>query len=265
LGRPPPIGAEARRIVTRAAVVLAAGRGTRMRSDRAKVLHELAGEPLVAWVLRAVRPVVDRTVVVVGHEREAVASAVRAEQPDAAIVVQHAQEGTGHALACAAGEVAGADTLLVLAGDVPGLRAATLARLVEAREGRGASAAVLTFRAADPTGYGRILRDSAGDVEAIVEDRDCDLDQRGVDECSSGTWAFEASAVLPLLPRLPRSERGELYLTDVVPLLRAEGGCVVAVPAAETELSGVNTPEQLAALEARWRARSAGDGALGSG
>ena len=239
--------------MSRAAVVLAAGRGTRMRSSRAKVLHELCGQPLVAWVLRAVRPLVDRIVVVVGHEREAVAAAVRAAQPDAAIVVQHAQEGTGHALACAASAVAGAGTLLVLAGDVPGLRTATISRLLEAREAVGAGAAVLTFRAADPAGYGRVLRDAEGNVKAIVEDRHCDDDERRVDECNSSTWAFDASAVLPLLPRLPRAAGGELYLTDIVPLLREEGRPVVPVEAPEAELAGVNTPEQLAGLEARWR------------
>ena len=120
--------------------------------------------------------------------------------------------------------------------------------------GVAAGAAVLTFRAADPSGYGRVLCDAEGDVAAIVEDRDCTDEQRRVVDCNSGTWAFDASAVLPLLPRLPRSAGGELYLTDIVSLLREDGRVVVPAEAPEAELAGVNTPEQLAALEAEWAA-----------
>jgi bifunctional UDP-N-acetylglucosamine pyrophosphorylase/glucosamine-1-phosphate N-acetyltransferase len=231
----------------RAAVVLAAGRGTRMRSERAKVLHELQGRPLVAWVMAAVAPLVERTVVVVGHERESVATAV--EALGARTVVQEPQEGTGHALACAAPALEGATTLIVLAGDVPLLRAESLEDLVAEHDRTGAAATVMTFRAADPTGYGRILRGEGGAVAAIVEHADCDEEQLLVDECNSGTWVFDALRVLPLLPQLPRSAKGEFYLTDVVGLLKAQGERIAAAIAPESEALGINTPEQLADCE----------------
>jgi bifunctional UDP-N-acetylglucosamine pyrophosphorylase/glucosamine-1-phosphate N-acetyltransferase len=238
----------------RAAVVLAAGRGTRMRSDLAKVLHPLLGRPLVHWVLEAVAPLVDRTVAVVGHQREAVAEAVASF--GARTAVQEPQEGTGHALACAAPELEGVDTLLVLAGDVPLIRRQTLSGLIEAHEEADAAATVLTFRAADPTGYGRIVRGADGGVERIVEQAEADEDEQRLGECNSGTWAFDAARVLPLLGELPRSAKGEYYLTDVVALLRARGEPVAAASADESEVFGINTPEQLVAAERELAARN---------
>lgn len=231
----------------RAAVILAAGRGTRMRSDRAKVLHELKGRSLVAWVIAAVQPLVERVVVVVGHQGESVRAAV--EPLGAVTVVQDPQEGTGHALACAAPELEDADTLIVLAGDVPLLRQASLEALVAEHESRGAAATVMTFDAADATGYGRIVRGEAGLVERIVEHVDCDEQQLAIDECNSGTWVFDAARVLPLLSLLPRSAKGEFYLTDVVGLLRERGELVAASLSPESEAQGINTAEQLADCE----------------
>lgn len=239
----------------RSAVVLAAGRGTRMRSDLAKVLHPLLGRPLVHWVLDAVAPLVEHTVVVVGHQREAVAEAVASF--GARTAVQDPQEGTGHALACAAPELGGVGTLLVLAGDVPLVRRQTLAGLIEAHEAAAAAATVLTFRAADPAGYGRILRGADGLVERIVEQADASEEEQRIDECNSGTWAFDAARVLPLLEGLPRSAKGEYYLTDVVALLRERGEPVAAASAGESEVFGINTPEQLTAAERELRARGA--------
>ena len=218
-----------------------------MRSDLAKVLHPLLGRPLVHWVLDAVRPAVDRVVVVVGHQREAVSETVA---PTGALTaVQDPQEGTGHALACAAPQLEGVGTLLVLAGDVPLVRRETLAALVESHEAAGAAATVITFRAEDPTGYGRILRRPDGSVDRIVEQAEASPEEQRVDECNSGTWAFDAARVLPLLDHLPRSAKGEYYLTDVVALLRARGEPVAALTADESEALGINTPDQLAAAE----------------
>ncbi len=218
-----------------------------MRSDRAKVLHELRGRPLVGWVIAAAAALVERTVVVVGHQREAVREAV--EQLGAEVVVQDPQEGTGHALACAAPALEGARTLIVLAGDVPLLRTESLEALVAEHESRGAAATVMTFRAADATGYGRIVRGEDGAVQAIVEHVDCDDSQLALEECNSGTWVLDAPVVLPLLPALPRSAKGEFYLTDIVALLRARGERVAAWLGSEAEAQGINTPEQLAACE----------------
>lgn len=218
-----------------------------MRSDRAKVLHELQGRPLVAWVMAAVAPLVDRTVVVVGHGRESVAAAV--EALGASTVVQDPQEGTGHALACASPALEGIETLIVLAGDVPLLRTESLRALLGEHRARGAAATVMTFEAADPSGYGRILRDQDGSVRGIVEHVDCDDEQLRIDECNSGTWVFDAAEVLPLLPELPRSAKGEFYLTDVVGLLLGRGRTVAASLVAEGEALGINTPEQLADCE----------------
>jgi bifunctional UDP-N-acetylglucosamine pyrophosphorylase/glucosamine-1-phosphate N-acetyltransferase len=218
-----------------------------MRSDLAKVLHRLAGRSLVEWVLEAAAPLAERLVVVVGHQRDRVTAVV--EPLGARTVVQEPQEGTGHALACAVPALDGVDTLLVLAGDVPLLRSESLRSLLDEHEARRAAATVLTFRATDPTGYGRVLRAADGTVEAIVEHAEADEEQRRVDECNSGTWAFDARRVLPLLPALPRSARGEYYLTDVVTLLRSRGEVVAAAVADEVEALGINSMEQLAAAE----------------
>ena len=231
----------------KAAVVLAAGRGTRMRSELPKVLHPLLGRPLVCWVLDAVRPLVERCVVVVGHQAEAVAAVV--EPTGALTVLQDPQAGTGHALARALPALGGVRTLLVLAGDVPLLRQETLSALTREHEARGVAATVLSFRASDPEGYGRIVRGPDGAVEAIVEHAEATVSQRRIEECNSGTWVFDAPRVLPLLDDLPRSALGEYYLTDVVALLRRRGEAVAAAIAPESETLGINTPEQLAAAE----------------
>lgn len=230
-----------------------------MRSPRAKVLHPLGGLPLLAWVLRAVHPAVSRVVVVVGHEREDVAAAARRELPAAmlSVVLQEPQEGTGHALACAAEAIGSAETLLVLNGDVPRLSTAALISLADEHEARGADATVLTFRPDDPAGYGRVVRASDGSVLHVVEHRDATPSERQIAEVNSGTWAFRAAAVLPVLDELPVSRSGERYLTDVVSVLVARGGLVAAAEAPSDEAEGVNTQEQLASLEEAWRRRRA--------
>lgn len=235
------------------AIVLAAGRGTRMRSDVPKVLFPVAGRPLVAWVLDAVAGVApDETLVVVGHGadqvREALPAGVRA-------VVQEPQLGTGHAAMVALdvmGEVAG-DTVLVVPGDTPLLRPETLRALVAALP--GASAALLTTCMPDPTGYGRVRRD--GDrVLAIVEDRDATSEQRAVTEVAVSTYAFEGAALAGALGGLARdNDQGEYYLTDAVGLLAASG-LVRGVPVADpAEGQGVNSHGQLAAVAAEVRRR----------
>lgn len=232
-----------------AAVILAAGLGTRMRSNRAKVLHRIGGLPLVTWSVRAVSPLVERVVVVVGHERQAVIRALEGEGAQAA--VQEEQLGTAHALRCAREQVADASTLVVLAGDVPRLTTRSLRRLLEQHAAEGASATLMTFRAADPGGYGRIVRDGHR-VLAIVEEKEASPDQRALDECNAALYAFDAAEVLPRLDALPARGR-EIYLTDVIDSLVRDGLIVGALEIPEDEVAGINTQAQLAAAEARYR------------
>ncbi len=235
------------------AIVLAAGRGTRMKSDRPKVLFPIAGRALLDWVLAAVAGVgPDEIVVVVGHEAEA----VQASLPGGVrAVVQEPQLGTGHAVMvalAAMGEVAG-DTVLVVPGDTPLLRTETLQALVAA--GRGAPAALLTTVMPDPTGYGRVLRDGK-EVRGIVEHRDATPGQRLISEVAVSTYTFEGAALAGALAGLSRgNDQGEYYLTDALAAL-ARAGEVRAVPVADpAEVQGVNSHGQLAAVAAEVRRR----------
>jgi len=233
-----------------AAVILAAGKGTRMRSDLAKVLFPLAGRPLLLYVLDAVRRAgFGRTVVVVGHQADAVR---RAAGTEPAFVLQEPQLGTGHAVQCAMPALAGFDgAVVVLAGDVPLIRSRTLRRLVDRRREGGSLVTVLTAEVPDPAGYGRIVRGPGGEVAAIVEDKDATPAQRKIREINSGIYAFDRAFLDRGLPRLGNENRqGEYYLTDTVGMAVAEGGPVAGVRIEDPrELEGVNTPEQLEAME----------------
>ncbi|PCC75186.1 UDP-N-acetylglucosamine diphosphorylase/glucosamine-1-phosphate N-acetyltransferase [Nannocystis exedens] len=239
------------------AVVLAAGKGTRMRSDLPKVLHPLAGEPLAVHVLRSARAAgVAGLVVVVGHGAEQVEAALRPVFADLRFVLQSQQLGTGHAVQCALpaiGEHTG--PVLILSGDVPLLRPATLAGLVDACATSGAGLALATFEPADPHGYGRIVRDDHGRIQAIVEERDADAATRAIRECNAGVYCASAELLRSELPTLGRANaQGEIYLTDLVARVAGRGVLTLKVPA--DEVAGVNTPEQLAALAALLAARA---------
>jgi bifunctional UDP-N-acetylglucosamine pyrophosphorylase/glucosamine-1-phosphate N-acetyltransferase len=237
------------------ALVLAAGQGTRMKSDLAKVLHLMAGRPLLAYVLDALdRLGVARTLVVIGHQRDR----VRAAFPDAKVewVVQAEQRGTGHAVLMAAPALQDFHgTLLVVCGDTPLLRAETLDALLVAHEKSGAAVTVLSMRLPDPTGYGRIVRAGGNRISAIVEHRDATPEQRAIDEVNSGVYAFDYPALAEVLARLTaHNAQGEYYLTDTVSLLR-DAGKPTAVQCADDsrELLGINTPDQLAEAESLHR------------
>jgi bifunctional UDP-N-acetylglucosamine pyrophosphorylase/glucosamine-1-phosphate N-acetyltransferase len=238
-----------------AALVLAAGQGTRMKSDLAKVLHPMAGEPLLAHVLRVLeRLEVGRTLVVIGHQRERVRQAF----PDADVewVVQAEQRGTGHAVLMAGpalDEFGG--TLLVVCGDTPLLRAETLHDLLEQHTRSGAAVTVLSMRLPDPTGYGRILRAGDSRIAAIVEHRDATPEQRQIDEVNSGIYAFHYPSLVSVLGALTaHNTQGEYYLTDTVSLLLRSGQPTAVLCAPDhRELCGINTPEQLAEAEAFYR------------
>jgi bifunctional UDP-N-acetylglucosamine pyrophosphorylase/glucosamine-1-phosphate N-acetyltransferase len=232
-------------------VVMAAGKGTRMKSERPKVLHTLAGRPLLQHVLdTAHRLGADHTIVITGHGADDVEAAVG--MPGITFVRQEPQRGTGHAVQQAVPSLALEGTTLVLNGDVPLVTDTTAAALVQACGGH--RLALLTVELADPAGYGRILRD--GDqVRAIVEHKDATEAQRAVREVYTGMMAApsEMLARWVVALRADNAQR-EYYLTDVVAMAVGEGVPVVAVPASgETEVLGVNSPAQLADLERRYQ------------
>jgi bifunctional UDP-N-acetylglucosamine pyrophosphorylase/glucosamine-1-phosphate N-acetyltransferase len=251
-----------------AVILLAAGKGTRMKSDLPKVLHRLAGKPLVGHALdaaAALNPA--HCVVVVGPGMEDVAAAV-APHPTA---VQAGQRGTADAVLAArealAGFGGGSDgaTVLVLYGDTPMIEADTLGRMIAAREG-GAAVVVLGFRPDDPAEYGRLVLDASGALEAIVEYRDADAGQRAIGLCNSGVMAISAGHVWDLLDRVgDDNAKGEYYLTDIVELARGDGLACAVVEGEEAEVLGINSRNDLAAAEAVWqqarRARAMTDGA----
>lgn len=239
------------------AVVLAAGKGTRMKSDLAKVLHPLAGRSLLDHVLSQVTSLDPATVVVVvGHQAERVGEV--AEAHGARTVLQAEQLGTGHAVQQAESLLAGQEGMtVVLSGDVPLLRAKTIRELLETTRSEGAAAGVLTAIAEDATGYGRILRDEADRLRGIVEHKDATEEQRTIREYNTGTYCFDNQRLWPALARVGSDNaQGEFYLTDVIGILRDQGDALAAVVCPdERETQGVNTPadlEQVARdLEAR--------------
>lgn len=239
------------------AVILAAGRGTRMGSDLAKVLHEAGGRPLLAWVLDAARAAgCRRLVVVVGHQAERVRRAIP-DADDLAWVLQERQLGTGHALGRAeealAGEVAGGDTLLVLSGDVPLVTPQTLRKLAAAaRQGWGAMAVA---ELEEPGSLGRVIprrddsdeSDEKGLLHRIVEAADATEEELAIRTVNAGLYALPAMGVFPYLHRLdPDNAQGELYLTDALVQAAADGREIRLVTLADPrEATGVNTPEEL--------------------
>jgi bifunctional UDP-N-acetylglucosamine pyrophosphorylase/glucosamine-1-phosphate N-acetyltransferase len=239
-------------------VVLAAGAGTRMRSATPKVLHAIGGRTLLGHAVATARGLDPaHLVVVVGHGREAVAPHVAAVDPGAVVAVQDEQHGTGHAVQCALAAVPAAEsgqplTVVVTYADVPLLETATLAALVADHERSGSAATVLTADVADPTGYGRVLRDPTDphQVAAIVEHRDATADQLAVTEINSGIYAFDEAVLRDALGRITRdNDQGELYLTDVLALVRADGRRTGAVALADPwQTEGVNDRVQLATL-----------------
>lgn len=243
------------------AIVLAAGQGTRMQSDLAKVLHPMAGEPLLAHVLRALRDTgVGRVLVVIGHQRERVQEAFA--DADVEWIVQAEQRGTGHAIMMAKDALAGfTGTLLVVCGDTPLLRGDTLHALLERHERSGAAVTVLSTRVPDPSGYGRIVREPGGGVR-IVEERDATPEQKAIDEINSAIYAFRYPVLEGVLGGLTRhNAQGEYYLTDT-PALIQQAGHKVEVECADDwrELLGINTPAQLAEVEGIYTRRQAGLG-----
>jgi bifunctional UDP-N-acetylglucosamine pyrophosphorylase/glucosamine-1-phosphate N-acetyltransferase len=230
----------------RAAVILAAGKGTRMKSERAKVLHEAGGRPLLAWVLDAARAArCERLLVVVGHRSEEVRAAF-AGASDVHWIEQAEQLGTGHALLQAEPHVAPGELLLVLSGDVPLLRPETVERVAAAAADGWAAMAVADLAA--PGALGRVVADERGDLGRIVEARDANPEELAVQRVNAGLYALPAPGIFGFLHRLePDNAQGELYLTDAVNAAAAAGNRVLLVELEDPdEALGVNDREELA-------------------
>ena len=234
-------------------IVLAAGQGTRMNSDLPKVLHPLAGAPLVVHAMAAGRALdPERIVVVAGHGAAQVTQAVQEFDPEAQVVLQDEQLGTAHAVAQARGHLGQGDAV-VLYGDTPFITPETLERLVAAR--RQHDVVVLGFRALDPGRYGRLVT-SGEDLLAIVEWKDASPEEREIELCNSGVLAADAGLLFDLIDQVGNANAaGEYYLTDIVGLARARGLSAGVVLCDESETLGINTRTELAAAEAAFQIR----------
>ena len=225
------------------ALILAAGAGTRMKSSKPKVAHEILGKPLVRWVVDAAHSAgIDSVVSIVGHGRDQVEPLLS----DTTMVVQEEQLGTAHAVLVAREALAGkSGSLVVLTGDSPLVRPSTIEDLVRTREENNAAVVVLTMEASDPFGYGRIVRD---DVVEIVEQKDCTPEQAAITECNSGFYCFDIELLFSALEEVSTDNaQGEYYLTDVLGIARKRGQRVLAFKAEDpTECLGVNSRIQLA-------------------
>lgn len=238
------------------AVILAAGDSTRMKSSMSKVLHPIAGLPMIAHVMTAVRAAgMQDAVLVVGRDAERVTKAGSIAQMTVSSVLQTERRGTGHAVLMAREAIAkGYDDVLVTYGDVPLVRPETFLA-ARAKLAEGADVVVIGFHAANPFGYGRLLV-KEGELVAIREERDATDEERTVTWCNSGLMVINGGRALAWLDKIDnKNAKGEFYLTDIVEIARADGGRVVAIDAPEAELAGCNTRAELAALEASWQVR----------
>jgi bifunctional UDP-N-acetylglucosamine pyrophosphorylase/glucosamine-1-phosphate N-acetyltransferase len=244
-----------------AIVIMAAGKGTRLKSKRPKVLHEIGGKPLLAHVIAAAAQIVppEDIFVVVGHEAERVKSAVAATGVQ--FVLQSEQKGTGHAILVAEEAVREYENLLVLSGDAPLIRTETIARLRDFHFAQRAAMTILTAIPADPMGYGRVLRKAAGAVEvaAIVEQKALSAEQLKAPEINSGMYAFAAEPLFARIGQIQTNNaHGEYYLTDMAAVLTRDGERVVALAVDDsTEVLGANTIAEMMALDAVLRAATA--------
>ncbi|MBN1504660.1 MAG: NTP transferase domain-containing protein [Candidatus Eisenbacteria bacterium] len=228
-------------------IILAAGQGTRMKSDLAKVLHRIEGRPIIHYVVDcAIRAGLRRIVVVVGFQKEKVVEALR-DYP-VQFAVQAEQNGTGHAVQTALAVVPEREgSVVVLVGDAPFLRASTLRAFVEEHVSSGSDCTVLTAAVPDPHGYGRIVRDPAGNMTAIVEHDDCTETERRIREVNSAMYCFKLPSLISCARLLTDDNvQGELYLTDVVSIMRSKGMKLGTFTAPDwREMLGINTVEQL--------------------
>jgi bifunctional UDP-N-acetylglucosamine pyrophosphorylase/glucosamine-1-phosphate N-acetyltransferase len=243
-------------------LILAAGLGTRMKSNIAKVLHKLDGRPLIAHVVRtaaSLRP--QKIYVVIGHQADQVQMAVETElgKESAGFVQQVEQRGTGDAVLAASGYLAASNsTILILSGDVPLVRTATLKNLLAAHESENGACTILTMRMENPTGYGRIVRDDNNSFCKIVEQKDATEEERQIREINSGIYCFDSSKLFDALEEVrPTNNQSEYYLTDVAGILKSRNERVSLFPHADVrEVSGINSRAELAEFENLIRRRN---------
>ena len=239
-------------------IVLAAGEGTRMKSKVPKVLHKIAGLPILDHVVHATAALHAKELrIVVGASRELVEAHIQQEFQDATVVAQEHRNGTGHATQLALDGAPLIGNVLILAGDTPLLTSETLQEFFEVHSSLGAEASVLTSEVPDPFGYGRIVRGEDGELERIVEERDANPFEKEIDEINTGVYLFDIAALRLAVAGLKTgNSQGELYLTDVIGLLKAAGQKVVAIGSHDyTETLGINDRAQLAECAAIMRDR----------
>jgi bifunctional UDP-N-acetylglucosamine pyrophosphorylase/glucosamine-1-phosphate N-acetyltransferase len=237
-----------RMLMSFSTIILAAGEGTRMKSARAKVAHELLGKPLIRWVVDAAKDAGSvQVITIVGHGRDQVIPLV---DEDTVVVAQEEQRGTGHAVMMARDVLAQKDapaSLVVLCGDTPLITAATIAALATSQQKTGAAICLLTHIPDNPTNYGRIIRDAQGAIIRIVEEKDATPEERAIRECNSGVYCFDLAVLLEALSELGNDNaQGEYYLTDIIELCVSKGLTVSARLVDAEETQGVNDRAQLA-------------------
>jgi bifunctional UDP-N-acetylglucosamine pyrophosphorylase/glucosamine-1-phosphate N-acetyltransferase len=240
-----------------AAVILAAGKGTRMKSDLHKVLHPLAGRPMLEHLFASVERLgADRQIVVIGSGREQLEPLVA--RHGGTIVVQEPQLGTAHAVQQAERDLAGYDgDILILYGDTPLVEAETMRRMLDRLHGDDAPAVVvLASRPADPLQYGRVIADADGTIRKMIEYKDATLEERACDLCNSGLMAVRGPDLFALLARVGNENAaGEYYLPDIVMIAAADGRKSAVIETVEGEVAGINSRAELAAVEAEWQRR----------
>ena len=242
---------------TRTAIaIMAAGKGTRLKSKHPKVLHEVGGQPLLAHVIAAAKQVLPAGDIyaIIGHEAERVRQTV--EDTGVQFVVQEPQRGTGHALMCASKALAGYDQVIVLSGDAPLITPETIRKLHDFHQQKSAAMTILSARLENPTGYGRIIRRAKNDeVQAIVEEKSCTPAQRKIHEINSGFYAFSVKPLLANIDRLKTNNpHGEYYLTDMAQVLHKAGERVLATKTeSASEILGSNTRAELVELDQKMR------------
>ncbi len=239
-------------------IVLAAGEGTRMKSATSKVLHPIAGRTVLGHVLAAIKPLAARELrVVIGAHKDAVQAHIAEISPEALTVYQAERNGTGHAVQLALAGAATTGSVLILAGDTPLITSETLKEFVAVHYANESSASVLTADLPDPFGYGRIVRDDEGDISRIVEERDADDEVKAISEINTGIYLFDNGALREAAAKLSKdNSQGELYLTDVIALIKEAGRVALAIRTNDySEVLGINDRSQLAECTAIMRDR----------